>query len=121
MHLIHRGPLAPASGVRHRGARIIQGVDSAALAGAFTKGRSASRRLNWYCRRQCALAAAGDFVVFYPWIESASNPADAPSRVAEPGRGGSGPEGPPSVEATEIQLGSPLGRAPPGRRLFLHL
>ena len=67
------------------GCRFVHPVDSAACAGSFTKGRSSSHMLNARCRRVCAVCVAGGHEVFYPWVPSADNPADEPSRRWEPG------------------------------------
>ena len=59
--------------------KILQGVDSAAAAGAYKKGRSASRSLNSLCRQSCAILCCGGFEPFIAWMPSGENPADAPS------------------------------------------
>ena len=66
------------------GCRYVQPVDSAALAGALNKGRSPSRQFNHRIRRHSAVVLAGGLEGFYPWVESAKNPADIPSRWWEP-------------------------------------
>ncbi|CAK9096680.1 eEF1A lysine and N-terminal methyltransferase (eEF1A-KNMT) (Methyltransferase-like protein 13) [Includes: eEF1A lysine methyltransferase [Durusdinium trenchii] len=62
------------------GKRFVHPMDSASCVGAFNKGRSASFLLNCRCQRLCAIGVAGGHEVFYPWIPSGDNPADAPSR-----------------------------------------
>ena len=109
-----------------RGSRGLHGVDSAALCGAFVKGRSASRRLNVHCRRQAAIAAAGDLCLWYPWIESEQNPADAPSRVFEPPKQKAQRLHAPCPEPQQPQAAQevPLPNLPWGwsaERYFLHL
>ncbi|CAE8597891.1 unnamed protein product, partial [Polarella glacialis] len=66
------------------GGRFLQPMDSACVIGAFCKGRSASRRLNKKCRKHGAIVLAGKLEGFYPWVPSADNPADGPSRIYEP-------------------------------------
>ena len=61
------------------GTRIIHPCDSAAWTGAVCKGRSASRKLNGRCRQAAGILLAADLECFVPWVESAKNPADAPS------------------------------------------
>ena len=61
--------------------KILQGVDSAAAAGAYKKGRSASRSLNSLCRQSCAILCCGGFEPFIAWMPSDENPADAPSSI----------------------------------------
>ena len=63
------------------GKRIIFLVDSMALLGALAKGRSSTRRLNRLCRRVAALLLATRIRPVWVWVESALNPADAPSRA----------------------------------------
>ena len=57
-------------------------VDSQAVLGCLTKGRSSSRRLNYVCVRLAALLRAANVHLFYGWVASKANPADGPSRWA---------------------------------------
>lgn len=66
------------------GERYIQILDSAAMVGALSKGRSSSELINRRCRRVAAANVAGNADGFYPWTPSAENPADRPSRLFEP-------------------------------------
>ena len=66
------------------GRRVVHPLDSLVCCGAFSKGRSASRRLNVRCRRSCSVQLAGGMVAFFPWVETDRNPSDAPSRRFEP-------------------------------------
>lgn len=63
--------------------KILQGVDSAAAAGAYNgaykKGRSQSRSLNSLCRQSCTILCCRGFEPFIAWTPSGENPADAPS------------------------------------------
>jgi len=61
--------------------KVLQGVDSAAAAGAYKKGRSASRALNGLCRQACAIICCGDLEPFLAWVPTGENPADAPSSL----------------------------------------
>jgi len=63
------------------GKRILTGGDNAAHIASFLRGRSSSRRLNFWCRRACALTLGGGFVPFWFWTPTTDNPADGPSRV----------------------------------------
>jgi len=66
--------------------RALNPVDSAATTGAMTKGRSSSRRLNFYCQRQAAFVIGGGLEMWYPWVSTHVNPADRPSRIFEKAR-----------------------------------
>lgn len=55
-------------------------VDSRAAAGAWSKGRSSSRRLNKTIRRSLGWTLAGFKSIHLVWVRSAANPADYPSR-----------------------------------------
>lgn len=103
------------------GKRFVHPLDSVAVTGAFTKGRSSSYALNDRCRQMCAINICGGHDVFYPWIPSADNPADEPSRWYEqPG------------DQTELSLQEPgssepvvdlrcLGCFPKDAYYFIHL
>ena len=66
------------------GCRFVHPLDSVAVTGAMTKGRSSSRALNFRCRQVASINIAGGHDIMYPWIPSADNPADEPSRWFEP-------------------------------------
>ena len=66
------------------GCRFVHPLDSVAVTGAMNKGRSSSRALNVRCRQVASINIAGGHDVMYPWIPSADNPADEPSRWFEP-------------------------------------
>ena len=66
------------------GRRFIHVLDSAAMIGALTKGRSSSIDINRRCRQVASTVLAVGHDVFYVWISSKENPADAPSRQFEP-------------------------------------
>ena len=55
-------------------------VDSTAIVGAMSKGRSSSTRLQRQCRRIAAICLASDIRPYYVWVSTNHNPADAPSR-----------------------------------------
>ena len=61
------------------GVKCLHVIDSAACAGAYRKGRSASRQLNARCRQACAVICAGSLEPFYAWTPTHKNPADEPS------------------------------------------
>ncbi|CAL1133794.1 unnamed protein product [Cladocopium goreaui] len=69
------------------GCRFVHPLDSAACVGAFSKGRSSSILINARRRRVAAVSIGGGHDVFYPWVPSAENPADTPSRWFEPSSG----------------------------------
>eukprot|EP00435_Cladocopium_sp_Y103_P028744 s806_g7.t1 len=70
------------------GCRFVHPLDSVAVTGAMTKGRSSSGALNYRCRQVTAINISGGHDSFYPWVPSADNPADLPSRWFEsPGTG----------------------------------
>jgi hypothetical protein len=64
--------------------RFIHPLDSAAMVGAFTKGRSSSRAINHRCKQMASINLCGGHTPFYIWVPSAENPADDPSRMFEP-------------------------------------
>ncbi|CAE8742493.1 unnamed protein product, partial [Polarella glacialis] len=66
------------------GSSFVQPMDSACVSGAFCKGRSASRKYYKKCRKHAAIVLVGKLEGFYPWVPSADNPADRPSRIYEP-------------------------------------
>eukprot|EP00435_Cladocopium_sp_Y103_P023381 s313_g5.t1 len=80
------------------GKRFVHPLDSAACVGAFSKGRSSSVLINSRCRKVAAVSIGGGHDVFYPWVPSAENPADIPSRWFEPSSGDSGVNEPAAVE-----------------------
>ena len=101
--------------------RFVHPVDSAACAGCFSKGRSSSRALNKRCRRACAVCIAGNHNVFYPWIPSAENPADAPSRRWESSNAATqatAADQPPAHCETDL---SHIGLWTKGVKYFIHL
>ena len=106
------------------GCRFIHPVDSAACAGCFTKGRSSSRILNTRCQRMCAINVAGGYEVFYPWVPSAENPADEPSRrwetMGEPAAASLSGEAEQPPPSGEINL-SRLPVWPEDTYFFVHL
>ena len=61
------------------GQRVVHLVDSAAAAGAYKKGRSASRRLNGCCRQACAIVLCSGIDPYFVWVPTDANPADEPS------------------------------------------
>ena len=67
------------SGVRR--ARILILVDSQVTLGAVSKGRSSSRRVNYWLRRIGGLCLSYGLSVGLVWIPTKANPADAPSRM----------------------------------------
>ena len=67
------------SGVRR--ARILILVDSQVTLGAVSKGRSSSRRVNYWLRRIGGLCLSYGLSVDLVWIPTKANPADAPSRT----------------------------------------
>ncbi len=101
------------------GKRFVHPLDSAACVGAFSKGRSSSMLINRRCRRVAAIQLGGGHEVFYPWVPSAENPADIPSRWFEPGAG--------RDKACEPEASEPmcdlrnLWPWPEGSKFFIHL
>ena len=69
-----------------RDSRLLLLVDSAPSVCSINKGRSSSRKIavNRRLRSIAALALAAGMTLSCRWIPSASNPADAPSRVFDP-------------------------------------
>ncbi len=65
---------------RGSGSRPLFLLDSTAVLGAISKGRSASSRLNHQCRRVAALLCGGNLRPAWVWVPSETNPADQPSR-----------------------------------------
>lgn len=61
------------------GHRVLHLVDSAAAAGAYKKGRSASRKLNGCCRQACAIVLCSGIDPYFAWVPTDENPADEPS------------------------------------------
>ena len=57
-------------------------VDSQVTVGAVSKGRSSSRRVNYWLRRIAGLCLSFALFVDLVWIPTKANPADAPSRSA---------------------------------------
>ena len=66
------------SGVRR--ARLLVLVDSQVTLGAVTKGRSSSRRVNFWLRRVAGVCLSYGLSVDLVWVPTKANPADAPSR-----------------------------------------
>ena len=64
-----------------RSARMVVFVDSRVVVGAVAKGRSSARELNKHLRRLAAFSVGADVSVRLIWVGTASNPADAPSRL----------------------------------------
>ena len=61
------------------GQRVLHLVDSAAVTGAYKKGRSASRQLNGCCRQACAIICCSGIDPYFSWVPTDENPADEPS------------------------------------------
>ena len=61
------------------GQRVLHLVDSAAVTGAYKKGRSASRQLNGCCRQACAIICCSGIDPYFTWAPTDENPADEPS------------------------------------------
>ena len=61
------------------GQRVLHLVDSAAVTGAYKKGRSASRQLNGCCRQACAIICCSGIDPYFTWVRTDENPADEPS------------------------------------------
>ena len=60
--------------------RFLHLVDSQAVLGAATKGRSSSRQLAAVLERLSALVLASGVVMFLAYVNTKTNPADRPSR-----------------------------------------
>ncbi|CAE8604573.1 unnamed protein product, partial [Polarella glacialis] len=101
------------------GVRFLQPMDSACVIGAFCKGRSASRRLNGKCRKHGAIVLAGKLEGFYPWVPSADNPADRPSRIYEPDKTPHH-KAQPDTDDVFLQLPPGLADWAGTERVFLH-
>ena len=69
-----------ADGVTH--ARIVCLCDSRVVVGAFSKGRSSSRQLNFELRKTAACCLLYGLTLDLVWVPTWGNPADAPSRGA---------------------------------------
>jgi hypothetical protein len=69
-----------------RDSRVLLLVDSAPCVFALSKGRSSSRKIGLLRRLRsiAAVALSAGLTLVVRWIPSASNPADAPSRVFDP-------------------------------------
>lgn len=65
---------------QYHGKRVPLFIDSLVALGAFAKGRSSARRLNFYCRRMAALLIASGIRPYWIWVPTELNPADEPSR-----------------------------------------
>ena len=65
------------------GCRALHLCDSQVALSVAVKGRSSSRQLNRQLKRFAALQLAGGLYPLLAWVESAQNPADAPSRHYE--------------------------------------
>ena len=68
-----------AAEVRERGLRVLNFADSSPNVGAWAKGRSSSGRL-WPLRQVAPDMLLTDLQLGVPWVPTASNPADAPTR-----------------------------------------
>lgn len=66
------------------GHRFVHPMDSAAMIGAFTKGRSSSRLINHRCKQMAFINLCGGHYPFYVSVPPAENPGDEPSRMFEP-------------------------------------
>ena len=55
--------------------------DNTSLAGAWAKGRSPSRALNYLLRRRAGTCLAARITMMLPWVQSADMPADELSRT----------------------------------------
>ena len=100
------------------GHRFLHPMDSAAMIGAFTKGRSSSRLINHRCRQMASINLSGGHHPFYLWVPSAENPGDSPSRLFEP-------ESRSSQKDAESVMGTvdlrDLDCWPSGTTFFIHL
>ena len=102
------------------GCRFVHPLDSVALTGALTKGRSSSIALNSRCRKVAAINVSGGHEVFYPWVPSGDNPADEPSRWFErPGHSDPESDEPDAVDGV-VDLRS-LNFFPKDAMFFIHL
>eukprot|EP00974_Lingulodinium_polyedra_P074964 7264239-Lingulodinium_polyedra.AAC.1 len=77
----HRGRVGRCLGRRH-----LRIGDNMAVVCALDKGRASDYRLNLLCRQSAAISIFGNMRFYDRWIASERNPADAPSRVFQPGR-----------------------------------
>ena len=63
-----------------RAKRLLVLVDSRVVLGAFSKGRSSSRKFNFLRRKLGFWCLACDIALELVWVPTWANPADAPSR-----------------------------------------
>ena len=99
------------------GHRLVHPMDSAAMIGAFTKGRSSSRAINHQCRQMAAINLCGGHHPFYVWTPSAENPSDEPSRLFEPAPRSHGAEAESALDTVDFRL---LDRWPVDAIVFIH-
>ena len=66
------------SGLRR--SRVLMLVDSQVTLGAVSKGRSSSRRVNFWLRKIAGVCLSYGLTVDLVWVPTKANPADAPSR-----------------------------------------
>ena len=71
--------------------RFVAVLDSRVAVGAIAKGRSSSRHLNAALQKLCVASLAFDISVTLLWVDTHSNPADAPSRGVDLPRRGDPP------------------------------
>ena len=67
-------------GLPHPPRRVIAVNDSQVVVGAVGKGRSSSRKLNYWLRRMLPHLIAAGVTLAMLWVATTANPADAPSR-----------------------------------------
>ena len=70
----------------NHGTRQLLALDSRVTVGSAAKGRSSSRAINHECRKSMPLLIAAEIQEGDFWVNSASNPADGPSRGKGPPR-----------------------------------
>ena len=68
---------------RERGLRVLNFADSSPNVGAWAKGRSSSGRLGRHLRHVAPDMLLTDLQLGVPWVPTACNPADAPTRGAQ--------------------------------------